>query len=73
MKSIGAAKLKNGGEPIDEWKLLSSTVTAVYGSNVHLIEALYSKELFVSLCCLPNAIDKSIRGDVHAIRQHLEN
>lgn len=72
VKSIWAAEYLAAGKAIDECKILSLTQSLIYKTDIALVLVLDSKDPFTSLSTQRNAIDNSMRGDVHGIRHNFE-
>ena len=72
VRSIGAAEILAVGEAVDEGKVIKSVTSNLLGTNVKLLVATDSKDLFNALSTQRNSIDKSIRADVNLIRFEYE-
>lgn len=72
LRSTDAAEILAAGEAIEKTVLLLEAISTVLQVYVTVVVLLDSKELFSSLSSQRNTIDKSIHGDVNAIRFHHE-
>lgn len=72
VKSIRSAEMFATGEAIDERKVLVQVMSTLLGTNLDLIIALDTKDLYNSLSTQRNALDKFIRPDVNFIRYKFE-
>lgn len=72
MKLIGAAGILAAGEELDKGKFLANAYKALLGTDVKLLVALDSKDLFKTFSARRNFVDRSNRGDASVIPYELE-
>lgn len=68
VKSVPSAEILAAAEGIDEGKTVAATYSELLGMAVKLQVCVDSKDLYSTLSTQRNSVDRSIRGDVGAVR-----